>query len=311
MERIVNTEGALPALRNAMKSLRDANQPIFVVPDKYEVDFFVPVPVYETHPICGHELNGEFHYVTDKNMQRAQTCVGYGLKTSIKKCSHCTEENEKLRRIRLSAKNLENLFPDADIPSYAKHWTFENFPEWLDAFAVETLAGVTENSIAMMKRGEIGTSVFIHGKTGSGKTSAASSALRRYIQEGYGCLFVPVRKYIRLLQTKMDKRESEPEMAQLESLVLNVPVLVFDDLGSEQPTDWVQGKVFDVIEERGASGLVTIITSNNDLPALRKFWMKTQGASDVQQQAGRIIRRLAQRFHVVPMAGGGEDEGAE
>ncbi len=281
------------AIREEMSARRAQGIPLFIVPDKYE---FEPTPTYPKHPTCNHDLDGTFHYLRT-GLQHGETRTGYGLRPTLIKCPHCTEENGRLRRVCLSAKALEQMFPDADIPDYAKNWSFQNFPAYLDDIAIATTQSLVEDSLCQMKQGQTGTSLFIHGPTGSGKTSAATSCLRRYAEEGYGCLFLAVRKYIRLLQSRT------PEMAHLEELVLSVPILTFDDLGSETPTDWALGKVFDVVEERGSAGLVTIITSNNDLSALRKFWFRSQDA-EVQQQSGRIIRRLAERFRVVPMAGG-------
>lgn len=285
-------------IQKEMSVRREQGIPLFVVPDRYES--VEPTQTYPKHPTCGHDLDGMFHYLRG-GLQHGETRAGYGLRSSLVKCPHCTEENGRLRRVRLSVKRLEQMFPDADIPDYAKNWSFANFPASMDDIAMSTIASALEDSLKLMRTGETGISLFIYGATSSGKTSAATSCLRRYMEEGYGCLFLAVRKYIRLLQSASGK--AAPEFAHLEELVLSVPVLVFDDLGSETPTDWALGKIFDVVEERGAGGLITIITSNNDLTALRKFWFKAADA-EVQQQSGRIIRRLAERFRVVPMAGG-------
>lgn len=286
------------AMQQEINARREQRVPLFIVPDRYES--VEPAQTYPKHPTCGHDLDGTFHYLRG-GLQHGETRAGYGLRSSLVKCPHCTEENERLRRVRLNVKRLEQMFPDADIPDYAKGWSFQNFPEHLDDIAIATIASALEDSLRLMCTGQTGISLFIHGTTGAGKTSAATSCLRRYMEEGYGCLFLAVRKYIRLLQSIYGK--ASPELAHLEELVLGVPVLVLDDLGSETPTDWTLGKIFDLVEERGAGALVTIITSNNDLAALRKFWFKAQDA-EVQQQSGRIIRRLAERFRVVPMAGG-------
>jgi DNA replication protein DnaC len=211
--------------------------------------------------------------------------------------------------LRFVARNLGTLFPDVNIPDYAKSWSFANFPASLDVFTMEDVVEIVGESLRLMKKGETGSSLFLHGATGAGKTSVAVSALRRYMEEGYACSFLSVRKYIRLLQSSF-RKDATAELTRLEDLILNVAVLVFDDLGSETCTDWSLGKIFDVIEERGANGLVTIITSNNSLPALRKFWQRIQD-EEVQQQSGRIIRRIVQRFKVVAISGGGDDEGRE
>jgi len=275
------------AMKEGMNARRKQGVPLFLVPDKYEPE---STQIYPKHPICGHDLDGEFHYLRGE---------WQGYRRRLVKCPHCESENSRLRRVRLSVKGLEQLFPEAGIPDYAKQWSFTNFPTAMDDIALAAIASTIEDSIRLMRTGQTGINLFIHGPTGSGKTSAATSCLRRYMEEGYSSLFLAVRKYIRLLQSSFGKAE----LAHLEELVLSVPVLAFDDLGSEGPTDWALGKIFDVVEERGAAGLVTIITSNNDLAALRRFWFKSQDA-EIQQQSGRIIRRLAERFRVVPMAGG-------
>jgi DNA replication protein DnaC len=45
-------------------------------------------------------------------------------------------------------------------------------------------------------------------------------------------------------------------------MFLNVPLLVLDDLGTENPTPWVQEKLDTIIDYRLMHGLATIITSN-------------------------------------------------
>jgi len=119
------------------------------------------------------------------------------------------------------------------------------------------------------------------------------------MEEGYAGCFVPVRKYIRLLQSSF-RKDVSPELAKLEELVVSVPILVYDDLGSEMCTDWSLGKVFDVIEERGANGFVTMITSNYSLPQLSAYWQRI-GDDGIEQQSDRIIRRIQERFRVVAM----------
>jgi DNA replication protein DnaC len=301
MQKVVSIE--------QMKARRGARTPRTAHPESDEPK--QPQPIQEPqvspcHPLCNHALDGDLKYVRNGSLIRGETRVGYGLKSSITPCPHCTPENERIRHLRRVAKDLQSLFTDANIPDYAKGWSFATFPEKLDLFTAEGMIAVIEDSLELLKGGQTGISLFLYGPTGAGKTSVAVSALRRYMEEGYAGTFLPVRKYIRLLQSSYNK-EAPKELIRLEDLILSVPMLVFDDLGSETCTDWSLGKIFDVIEERGANGLVTIITSNNSLAALRKVWQRIQD-DEIEQQSGRIIRRIRERFKVVAMSGGGEGD---
>ena len=158
------------------------------------------------------------------------------------RCRRLTRTDARRKLFRLDLKPID-LLPDRSVetvsawlqarPSidivsldgssdYAKDWSFANFPAYLDVFLVESMAEVVEASIGKIRRGETGISVFLHGSTGAGKTSVAVSALRRYMEEGYAGCFLPVRRYIRLLQSGF-RKDASPELARLEDLIVSVP----------------------------------------------------------------------------------------
>lgn len=298
-----------------MRAAKEARQPIFTVKDKYEpenVEAYAPPPQYPLHEVCKHPLDGEIKWTRNNYLEfTTYTLAGGqpGMKSSISKCAACTPEQEKIKHDRVMKARLDG---ESQLPQYARDYTFSNFPPEKDQFAKEMIEETVRNSILNIQRGENGTNLYIHGAPGEGKTSLAASAGKEYMLQGIGVYFTSVRKYLRALQAVAGNVASE-EQLHAEELALNAPVLVFDDLGAEDGTagkkvisDWAVGKIFDIFEERLSKGLVTIITSNNSPAGLRKKLSnatptKDGGGAEVQDQAGRIYRRIGSYYTTVEM----------
>jgi len=112
--------------------------------------------------------------------------------------------------------------------------------------------------------------LFLYGNFGSGKTGLALGLAKELIGviPGAYAAFSPVPE---LLETIRDGYNADStrrgEKDPLQS-VLNVEILVIDDLGAERPTEWVQEKLYYLINHRHAHELTTIFTSNLSLKEL-------------------------------------------
>ncbi len=51
-----------------------------------------------------------------------------------------------------------------------------------------------------------------------------------------------------------------------------IPVVIFDDVGKEKPTEWVQNQYFRIIDGRYRRNLTTIFTSNLGFKELAKIF---------------------------------------
>ena len=102
----------------------------------------------------------------------------------------------------------------------------------------------------------------LHGEYGTGKTHlAAAIALYRklYLKEEVMFLTVPdLLDYLRVAYDPATKATLDERL----QTVRNVPLLVLDDLGTENATPWAKEKLFQILDYRYLSRRPTVITSS-------------------------------------------------
>jgi len=154
------------------------------------------------------------------------------------------------------------LFHDAGVPPRFEAYTFASYP----------ISPGSRAAFASIQRwAESGAeSLLIHGPYGTGKTSLGIAALRYRIEQDHAdSLFLTAPGLLdRIRETYSPRRvrESDEQASEADVLeaVRNTSLLMLDDLGAERPTDWVQEKLFTVINHRHDNLLTTIFTSNLD-----------------------------------------------
>jgi len=108
-------------------------------------------------------------------------------------------------------------------------------------------------------------SMLLYGPFGTGKTGLAVSILRHRIESGLeDGLFVSTVDLLDAIRTRFNRDGTPKDGLGDDPLqqVKTVTVLVLDDLGTEKVTDWVQERLFAIINYRHDHELVTIFTSN-------------------------------------------------
>ena len=144
--------------------------------------------------------------------------------------------------------NIPKRFWDADIRLVRKI---------LDEESLETLKGFVKDFVTHYKKG---VGLLFVGPQGVGKTYIAA-ALLKYIYTKYGIrgLFTDTKELsIKLRDSFSDQRTK----GGLVDALIKVPVLVLDDLGNENLTDWYRDILTGIIARRYNEKRVTIITTN-------------------------------------------------
>ncbi|MBI3395614.1 MAG: ATP-binding protein, partial [Spirochaetia bacterium] len=111
-------------------------------------------------------------------------------------------------------------------------------------------------------------SLYLHGPTGCGKTMVACAALNEIVR-----LYQTPVKYAKITRDVLGKLRSSfnvnseiyGEGRRIEEELASVPVLVIDDFGVHQETDWVAAVLYDLIDARYERNLLTIFTSNDPM----------------------------------------------
>lgn len=111
--------------------------------------------------------------------------------------------------------------------------------------------------------------LLLHGRTGRGKTVLAIAIIKEASLQGLSVSYQEVTGLLRRIRRTYRSRDgyNSDEMDILAALY-EVDVLVLDDLGKENDTDWASELLAEVIHGRHERRKRTIITSNYDLEEL-------------------------------------------
>lgn len=141
---------------------------------------------------------------------------------------------------------------------------FENFDPGVAPDVEEARAAAT--AYAKDPTGSGKPWIFFHGQCGTGKTHLAAAIANHYIgHQGGRALFTIVPDLLDHLRSTFNPAESSGlTYDQLFQDVREVPLLILDDLGTENATPWAKEKLFQIFNHRYNEGLATVVTSNHD-----------------------------------------------
>ena len=141
--------------------------------------------------------------------------------------------------------------------------TFENFN--IETDEEQQAVEFAKNLAEFYKNGGQGNS-FMSGPAGSGKSHLSMAILKSYLESGEKtALFVSYSHVVRLIKDSFNNRDSVYTQNNIMSLLTNVDLLVMDDIGSENNSDFSEELLTDVLDGR----ISTIITTNLSSEELR------------------------------------------
>jgi DNA replication protein DnaC len=111
------------------------------------------------------------------------------------------------------------------------------------------------------------SNVLFQGSYGLGKSHISVGIVRYLIKQGHTCIFTSVPKLFTKIKATYDKDSGQKESHLLDALEI-VDLLVLDDLGAEQASEWQISKFFEVVDTR--AGKPTIFTTNHSAEHLLK-----------------------------------------
>lgn len=141
--------------------------------------------------------------------------------------------------------------------------TFDNFK--IETDEEQQAFEFAKNLAEFYKNGGQGNS-FMSGPAGSGKSHLSMAILKSYLESGEKtALFVSYSHVVRLIKDSFNNRDSVYTQNNIMSLLTNVDLLVMDDIGSENNSDFSEELLTDVLDGR----ISTIITTNLSSEELR------------------------------------------
>lgn len=131
--------------------------------------------------------------------------------------------------------------------------------------------------------------LFISGTKGTGKTHLAASIANQLIQAGVPVICMTMIDLLARVKETFDRAGAAGTEADILRVYKDVPLLIVDDIGTEQPTEWGLTKIYTIINARYESYMPTVITTNYSGDELAKR-MTPQG--DDGYTAAKTISRL-------------------
>ncbi len=150
---------------------------------------------------------------------------------------------------------------------------------------------------------EVPRGLLLAGPCGVGKTHLSAAILKALIREKMiSGRFVDETEFLRRIQYSFgpDSRETERELL---FPLLHVDLLVWDDLGTGRPTEWVAETIRTVLNHRYTYSKHTILSTNLRLQPVRKTELSVKSNSLVERIGMGLYSRIMEMCEVVEIDG--------
>jgi DNA replication protein DnaC len=181
---------------------------------------------------------------------------------------------------------LEKLFKDSRLPRKLLGCTLENFS--FKYYAVDSLdpeRGVTYNELAKLAYQAARNFIYnflkdsktdgllFTGQVGSGKTFLACCIANALLKKRKLVLFAIVPDLLDQIRSTYDSGRGQDEVSEFDLLdtAKQVPLLILDDLGAHNYTEWTRNKIYSIINYRLNHQLPVVVTTNIIPEELEKY----------------------------------------
>lgn len=115
--------------------------------------------------------------------------------------------------------------------------------------------------------------LLISGPVGSGKTYLVSCIARALLERGKSLYFAVVPDLLDNIKATYDQGRQQGQYSEKDIMdeVKETPLLVLDDLGAHNYTDWTRNKLYSIINYRLNNKLPVLITTNINLEDMEQY----------------------------------------
>lgn len=209
---------------------------------------------------------------------------------------------------------LSLRFTGSRLPDMLRSQTFDRFDlKWYSA-SRKPAAGMSERVyaklayeaslafVAAVLQGDNPRGLFISGGVGLGKTFLLSAICNSLIEGGVPTLYTVFSDLISDIKRSFNSDERGMTETALMEAARGVRVLILDDLGAEQVTEFVQSRLFDIVNYRRNHDLPLVVSSNLSIDQIGSLY-STRISSRITEMCnpislyGQDIRLQKERQH--------------
>lgn len=203
------------------------------------------------------------------------------------------KENERIKRI-IGASGMGARF---------RNRNFERFQvEPLNSHAFKIAKGYADNFKALQNdpQGQEKNGLLITGPMGTGKTHLAAAIANQLMEHGVPVVFATMIDLLAKIKTSFERHGTITSEDEIMRLYKTTDLLIIDDIGKEQPTEWALAKIYQIINARYEDYKPMIITSNYTTDELIKRMTPPSGDN---RTAAATVDRILEMTYTVPLAG--------
>lgn len=175
-------------------------------------------------------------------------------------------EENKEKQIRLNSIIKNSLMDNSFRAKTFDNWDLKKGNEKMLKIGVRYSENFKE-----MKEKSIG--LLIYGEPGNGKTFVSAAIANKLLDNMVPVVCVSINSLLARIKETFNSWGKEAEDTILNSLS-NADLLIIDDLGTEQLTEWSKTKIYNLIDSRYRNGLPLIISTNVSLVDLENKYDK-------------------------------------
>ena len=187
-------------------------------------------------------------------------------------CSCKKAKLEKQREKDLNTEKQERLKRLFSSSLMDKKFMKETFEAWDHKKGSEQMFNIgnkyCENFKAAKKEG---LGFLIYGPPGNGKTYLSNCIANNLLNKGIPVICLSINALLERIQKTYSSWGKEGERDILNTLAY-ADLLIIDDLGTEQLTDWSATKIYNIIDSRYRNGLPIIVSTNKSLSELKDMY---------------------------------------
>lgn len=272
------------AIKGLERTTNSTNEPREVDDDRYP-----PEPC----PYCGKMLKWKIYELKGfRFYSHLEECNCPGAEAERERRRQEEERRQREEEHRRRMERIERLFFQSRLGKRFRERTFDTFEvQEHTKKAYEIALDYAKNFEVYKEKGE---GLFITGGYGVGKTHLAASIANYLISNEIATvIFGNVTTLLgRIRHTYSDSSQYEEEQIMKE--LYDVDLLIIDDLGKEKPTQWVEEKLYMVINQRYENYKPIVVTSNLELEEIEQR---------LENCGGAIVSRIIEMCRGIKIVG--------